>query len=88
MIMSWQEHAKRSVYTSHMGNCRPHVLLPAPLVETEAMMRFSCRDCPGSLWVAWRPSVDQGADPDEFIEFVEGIVNELAETRQAESKTS
>ena len=80
-VMSWQEHARRSLYRMHFAcpHACTHSLVAAPLVESEVMLRLNCRWCNGSAWVAWRPIVDQGADPDDFITYVEGLVNGQAE---------
>jgi hypothetical protein len=75
-VMTWQEHAARSLYMLHFEWKGAHVLEPAPLVETEAMLRFNCACCNGSAWVAWRPAIEQGAEPDELIAEVERLVNE------------
>lgn len=84
-VMGWQEHAARSLYMLHFDRPGGHLLEPASLVESEAMLRFTCACCNGSAWVAWRPMADQGADPDDFIAYVEGLVNERSKTSAAAS---
>ena len=75
--MHWGEHVRRGLYTSHLGDCESHSLMPAPLVESEPMLRLNCQWCNGSVWVPWWPSKSQGADPDDLIGYTEKLVNDL-----------
>lgn len=39
------------------------------------MFRLDCSRCNGSAWVNLWPAQAQGADPDEVIEYVEGLIS-------------
>lgn len=80
--MDWKEHVRISLYCLRLEECdrSAHSLVAAALVETEVMLRLNCQWCNGSAWVAWHPMAAQGADPDEFIKYVERLVNERRKT--------
>lgn len=75
-VMTWQEHAQRSLYAIHMDpDCWPHVMEAAVLVPSETMARMNCARCNGSVWVAYHPAHDQGASTGDLVQLVEGLVN-------------
>ena len=75
-VMSWEEHAERSLWKQHFDPDHwPHVLTRVRPPESEMMLRMDCQGCPGQVWAAWHPAVDQGMSIDNLVSFVEGLVN-------------
>lgn len=73
--MGWQESARRSLFCSRLADCKPHVLSWMEPRPGEPMFRLDCSRCNGSAWVNLWPAQAQGADPDEVIEYVEGLIS-------------
>lgn len=75
-ILDWEEHAKRSLFQSHMNpDCFPHVMEASKVVSTETLMRLNCARCNGSAWVAYWPALRQGATLEQLTELTDGLVN-------------
>jgi hypothetical protein len=72
--MSWQEHARRTLFTL-LGDCRPHMLGTPSVGAGETMARWNCEWCGGSVWCACLPAIRGGAFPDLLTAFVEELVS-------------
>ena len=72
--MEWREHAERSLYTSRLGECRPHMLGNPVSGRGEVMARWDCEWCNGSVWAARLPAEKAGEWPDGLTAYVEELI--------------
>lgn len=73
-VMTWQEHASRSLFKLHLGDCKPHLFSWMQPAAQEPMYRGDCEWCRGTVWVNAWPAQRQGASFEELATEVERIL--------------